>query len=108
SLVTAVGMRVLPLPGKCDRPSGCPLFDAEPNLLSSNSWTSSGHLGPSLALPGLNVARTRQDLIVSISIFDIAGRSWPGRWSMYRYGPHIGLGTILIIALLVWLLFFHH
>jgi len=27
---------------------------------------------------------------------------------MYRYGPHIGLGTILIIALLVWLLFFHH
>jgi len=27
---------------------------------------------------------------------------------MGHYGPHIGLGTILIIALLVWLLFFHH
>ena len=28
--------------------------------------------------------------------------------AMYRYGPHIGLGTIIIIAIIVWLLFFHH
>jgi len=27
---------------------------------------------------------------------------------MYRYGPHLGIGTILVILLIVWLLFFHH
>lgn len=28
--------------------------------------------------------------------------------SMYRYGPHLGIGTILVILFIVWLLFFHH
>jgi len=27
---------------------------------------------------------------------------------MYRYGPHLGIGTILVILFIVWLLFFHH
>lgn len=27
---------------------------------------------------------------------------------MYRYGPHFGIGTLIIVLLIVWLLFFHH
>jgi len=27
---------------------------------------------------------------------------------MGRYGPHLGIGTILVILFIVWLLFFHH
>lgn len=26
---------------------------------------------------------------------------------MYRYGPHLGIGTILVILFIVWLLFLH-
>jgi hypothetical protein len=28
--------------------------------------------------------------------------------AMGRYGPHFGIGTILVILFIVWLLFLHH
>lgn len=46
-----------------------------------------------------------------ISLNDTFGGIAPaeqGGKSMYRYGPHPGLGTILVILFIVWLLFFHH
>jgi hypothetical protein len=27
---------------------------------------------------------------------------------MYRYGPHFGIGTLIIVLIVLWLLFFHH
>jgi hypothetical protein len=49
--------------------------------------------------------RNQPHMISLLSGFDIVVKEVG---TMYRYGPHFGIGTILVILFIVWLLFFHH